>query len=125
MAGAATNSRSGGCADIGKGYNPQPGERTFKGYVEKNVSSNAEISLRTNSKGFNNHDGIVGGEFKRFGSGEHAGISQHVHQPMRNISPNGDIYGKVGTKTANGGVDYPNAKDVKQLYDYLNNNKYH
>ena len=42
-----------------------------------------------------------------------------------NINPNGDIYGKVGTKTANGGVNYPTAKDLKQLYDYLNNGKYH
>ena len=67
----------------------------------------------------------LGGEFKRFGSGEHAGISPHVHQPIRNINPNGYIYGKVGTKTANGGVDYLTAKDVKQLYDYLNNGKYH
>ena len=29
------------------------------------------------------------------------------------------------TKTANGGVTSPSKKDVKQLYEYLTNGKYH
>ena len=84
----------------------------------------AELSLSTNSSGFNNHDGITGGEFKRFGSEEHAGLSPHVHQPIRNETPNGNIYGSVGSKTSNGGVTSPTEKDVKQLHQYLNNGKY-
>ena len=43
---------------------------------------------------------------------------------QRNVAPNGDVYGKVGKRTADGGVTSPSAKDVKQLYEYLNNNKY-
>ena len=38
---------------------------------------------------------------------------------------NGIITGKPGSKTKNGGVTVPGAKDVKQLYEYLNNGKYH
>ena len=38
---------------MGKGYNPKPGERTIEGYVKKNT--NLEISLDTNSLGFNNN----------------------------------------------------------------------
>jgi hypothetical protein len=105
-----------------KGYNPQPGERTLNGYVKNNA--NPEISLHTNSVGFNNN-GEVGGDFKRFGAESHGGVSPHVHQPKRNVAPNGNVYGTVGTKTANGGVTQPTAKDVKQLYEYLNNGKYH
>ncbi len=107
-----------------RGYKPKPGERTLDGYVKNNVSTDAELSLSTNSSGFNNHDGITGGKFKRFGSEEHAGLSPHVHQPIRNEAPNGNIYGSVGSKTSNGGVTSPTEKDVKQLYQYLNNGKY-
>lgn len=84
-----------------------------------------EIGLNTNSAGFNNNNGDIGGQFKRFGSDTHAGIAPHVHQPTRNEAPNGNIYGGQGSKTANGGVTSPTAKDVKQLYDYLFNGKYH
>ena len=105
-----------------KGYNPQPGERTLDGYIKNNA--NPEISLTTQSPGFNNNNGNVGGEFKRFGAESHGGVSPHVHQPQRNVAPNGNVYGSVGTKTSNGGVTSPSAKDVKQLYEYQNNGKY-
>ena len=105
-----------------KGYNPQPGERTLDGYVRNNA--NPEISLTTQSPGFNNNNGNVGGVFKRFGAESHGGVSPHVHQPQRNVAPNGSVYGSVGTKTSNGGVTSPSPKDVKQLYEYLNNGKY-
>ncbi|MBO4863518.1 MAG: hypothetical protein J5517_04090, partial [Eubacterium sp.] len=105
------------------GYNPQPGERTLDGYVKNHASP--EISLHTDSAGFNNNNGNVGGDFKRFGAESHGGVSPHVHQPQRNVAPNGNIYGTVGTKTANGGVTLPSRKDVKQLYEYLTNGKYH
>ena len=105
------------------GYNPQPGERTLDGYVKNHASP--EISLHTDSAGFNNNNGNVGGDFKRFGAESHGGVSPHVHQPQRNVAPNGNIYGTVGTKTANGGVTSPSKKDVKQLYEYLTNGKYH
>ena len=105
-----------------RGYNPQPGERTLEGYVKNNA--NPEISLNTQSPGFNNGNGDVGGVFKRFGAESHGGVSPHVHQPQRNVAPNGSVYGSVGTKTSNGGVTSPSPKDVKQLYEYLNNGKY-
>ena len=106
-----------------KGYNPKAGERTLNGYVEK--YANPEISLHTNSAGFNNNNGNVGGNFKRFGAGSHGGVSPHVHQPQRNKNlKNGNTYGSVGTKTSNGGVTSPTNKDVKQLYEHLNNGKY-
>lgn len=105
-----------------KGYNPKPGERTLNGYVRNNA--NPEISLTTQSPGFNNNNGNVGGVFKRFGAESHGGVSPHVHQPQRNVAPNGSVYGSVGTKTSNGGVTSPSPKDVKQLYEYLNNGKY-
>jgi len=105
-----------------KGYNPKPGERTLDGYVRNNA--NPEISLTTQSPGFNNNNGNVGGVFKRFGAESHGGVSPHVHQPQRNVAPNGSVYGSVGTKTSNGGVTSPSLKDVKQLYEYLNNGKY-
>ena len=105
-----------------KGYNPKPGERTLEGYVRNNA--NPEISLTTKSAGFNNNNGNVGGVFKRLGAESHGGVTPHVHQPQRNVAPNGNIYGSVGTKTSNGGVTLPTAKDVKQLYEYLNNGKY-
>ena len=57
---------------------------------------------------------------------QHGIAGAHVHQPTRNVNPNnGMIIGKPGSKTKNGGVTVPGAKDVKQLYDYLNNTKYH
>ena len=49
-----------------KGYNPKPGERTLIGYVEQNA--NPEISLYTDSARFNNSNGNIGGQFKRFGA---------------------------------------------------------
>ena len=62
--------------------------------------------------------------FKRFGAEAGHGINEpHVHQPLRNATPNCSVFGEVGTK--NGGVTAPTAKDIKQLYGYLNNNKYH
>ena len=110
-----------------KGYNPKPGERTFKGYVEQNVDSNAELSLYTDSNQFSNTSKnlpIEGGAFKRFGVDEHAGISPHVHyETYRNIDPNNSNIIRGGLK--DNPVRYPNAKDVKQLYDYLENGKYH
>ena len=106
-----------------KGYKPQPGERTFEGYVKNNADP--EISLYTDSAGFNNNKGNLGGEFKRYGANSHGGVSPHVHQPQRNVAPNGNTYGSVGTKTGNGGVTTPNSKDIKQLYEYLENGKYH
>ena len=105
-----------------KGYNPQPGERTISGYVKDNAR--LEISLYTKSAGFNDNVN-VGGTFKRFGAGSHGGISPHVHQPLRNTAPNGNVYGSVGSKTTNGGVTSPSSKDFKQLYEYLINGKYH
>ncbi|WP_432406687.1 hypothetical protein [Wukongibacter sp. M2B1] len=32
------------------------------------------------------------------------GVKPHVHQPTRNSAPNGNIYGRTGSKTSNGGV---------------------
>ena len=82
--------------------------------------------MHTDSPMFNNNNGNIGGIFKRFGAESHGGVSPHVHQPIRNVNPkNGNIYGSVGSKTANGGVTSPTAKDVKQLYEYLVNGKYH
>ena len=104
-----------------KGYNPKPGERTFEGYVRNNADP--EVSLYTRAKGFNNGRGKSGGQFKRLGAQEHYRLSPHVHQPVRNVAPDGTIYGGTG-KTV--GVDtlFPNEKDIKQLYEYLNNGKY-
>ena len=105
-----------------KGYNPKAGERTVNGYVKQN--SNPEVVLYTKSAGFNSSRGTAGGQFKRLGAEGHYGMSPHVHQPVRNVAPNGVIYGKTG-KTV--GVDtlYPTPKDIKQLYEYINNGKYH
>lgn len=98
-------------------------ERTFSGYVRGYC--NPEITLNTSSSGFNNHDGECGGAFKRFGSDSHGGVSPHVHQPQRNVDPaTGNVYGGTGRKTADGGVTSPSARDVKDLYQYLNNGKY-
>lgn len=97
-------------------------ERTLKGYVENNAK--IEISLRTDSSGFNSLAN-EGGEFKRFGAESRHGIDgPHVHQPLRRILPNGQVKGGVGRKTIDNGVTSPSEKDVKQLYDYLNNGKY-
>ena len=58
--------------------------------------------------------------------GSHGITGAHVHQPTRNVNPNnGMITGKPGSKTKIGGVTVPGAKDVKQLYEYLENGKYH
>ena len=105
-----------------KGYKPQPGERTFEGYVKNNAAP--EVTLYTKSPGFNNNNKGVGGQFKRLGAEEHYGLALHVHQPIRNVTPNGMIFGRTG-KTV--GVDTlsPSKKDVKQLYEYINNGKYH
>jgi len=105
-----------------KGYNPQPGERTFEGFVKQ--ISDPEISLYTKSSGFNNNPKGTGGQFKRFGANEHYRLAPHVHQPVRNVTPNGMIFGKTGKDV---GIDVfsPNKKDIKQLYEYLNNGKYH
>ena len=81
--------------------------------------------MRTKSARFNNNTGKVGGEFKRFGAKSHGGVAPYVHQPIRNVDSNGNIFGVVGRSTHNGGVTPPLAKDVKQLYEYLNNGKYH
>ncbi|RDU22653.1 hypothetical protein DWV06_15395 [Anaerosacchariphilus polymeriproducens] len=107
-----------------KGYKPQPGERTLEGFMKNNISPDAEVGLYTKSSGFNNNKGDVGGQFKRFGAEEHGGLAPHVHQPTRNVAPNGNIYGSTGSKTANGGVTSPTKLDIKQLYDYLFNGKY-
>ena len=50
-----------------KGYFPKPGERTFEGFVKEWVPIDAELSLYTKSKKFNNVSNI-GGVFKRFGT---------------------------------------------------------
>ena len=106
------------------GYNPKPGERTLKGYVEQ--TANPEISLYTESAGYNNNNGNTGGQFKRLGAESGHGINgPHVHQPLRNVAPDGSVFGDVGSKTKNGGVTSPTVKDVKQLYEYINNGKYH
>lgn len=110
-----------------KGYNPEPGERTFEGYVNRNVPQDVETKLYTNSTDFNTNP-KNDGHFKRFGTepNQHGIEGSHVHQPTRNINPNnGIITGKPGSKTKNDGVTVPGAKDVKQLYEYLNNGKYH
>ena len=105
-----------------KVYNPQPGERTFDGYVKQ--TSDPEIALYTKSTGFNNQNGEVGGQFKRFGANSHYGLSPHVHQPTRHVDGKGIVHGRTG-KTV--GVDtlLPDRNDVKQLYQYLNKGKYH
>lgn len=111
----------------GKGHTPQSGERTFTGYVQQNVpKSSSETKLYTQSKNFNNNTRghNPDGQFKRFGSNSHGGVSPHVHQPQRNVTSNGEIFGKVGDHTRNGGLTTPGRKDVGQLYDYLNNGKY-
>lgn len=105
-----------------KGYNPAPGERTLNGYVKQNA--NPEIPLYTDSAGFNNN-GSIGGQFKRLGAEPGHGINgPHVHQPLRNVAPDGSIFGDVGSKTKNGGVTFPKPKDVKQLFEFLVNEKY-
>ena len=107
------------------GYNPKPGERTIEGYVKNNVSPNAELKLKTNSAGFNSHNGESGGVFKMFGSNSHGGVKPHVHQPYRNVSPTGDIYGGPASgKVGSGLIDFPNTIDIKHLYQYLENGKY-
>jgi hypothetical protein len=36
-----------------RGYKPEPGERTFEGFVKNNVPVDKEITLHTNSPAFN------------------------------------------------------------------------
>ena len=82
---------------------------------------------KSHSSGFNTNP-KNDGHFKRFGTepNQHGIAGAHVHQPTRNVNPNnGMITGKPGSKTKNGGVTVPGAKDVKQLYEYLENGKYH
>lgn len=43
---------------------------------------------------------------------------------MRNVAYNGIVYGRTG-KTVGTDTLFPSAKDIKQLYEYLNNGKYH
>lgn len=115
------------------GYKPPVEERTLEGFMNKNVSKEAEVKLYTRSTGFNNvrHKDMgtkqyieEGGQFKRFGTDLHAGLAPHVHYPIRNVIPGtGKVRGAQG-KTLNVDVFSPSKKDIKQLYDYLFNNKY-
>ncbi|WP_231578154.1 RHS repeat domain-containing protein, partial [Dickeya chrysanthemi] len=107
------------------GASPTLGSRTKEGFMKDHVSPDRETTLHTKSPGFNNNNGNEGGQFKRYGLDSHAGISPHVHQPIRNVSPkNGAVYGSQGSKTSNGGVTSPSNKDIKQLYDHVYNGKY-
>ncbi|BFN33305.1 hypothetical protein VHTUMSATKI_35000 [Vibrio harveyi] len=65
----------------------------MEGYVS-NVAKQKEIGLNTNSTGF---DMTGPKQFKRFGADSHAGISPHVHQPIRNTTPRGPR-GTTGSK---------------------------
>ena len=110
-----------------KGYIPKNEERTLQGYVNQNVSQSAEVSLYTKSSEFNNV-GAVGGEFKRFGtvSGRHGIVGPHVHQPIRNVNKvTKEIRGGAFNAKKGVGVDSPNRYDIKHLYQYLENGKYH
>ena len=104
-----------------KGYNPSIGERTIVGYVKNNA--NPEVALYTKSSDFHNANGSSGGQFKRIGANSHGGLAPHVHQPVRNVTPNGEIYGAVG-KDVGINTFSPTQNDVKLLYEYLNNGKY-
>ncbi|WP_412860550.1 hypothetical protein [Cytobacillus horneckiae] len=105
-----------------RGYKPKPGERTFEGFVKNNVPVDKETSLHTNSPGFNTSPQNANGQFKRFGTDSHGGLSPHVHQSTRNVNPKtGEIFGGQGRKTGNGGVTPPGKRDVTQLYQYLYN----
>lgn len=107
------------------GKAPDPNDRTLEGFMKNHVDPKKEKLLHTKSPGFNNNKGREGGEFKRYGLDSHGGVSPHVHQPKRNVSPKtGDIYGSVGSKTNDGGVTSPSAKDIKHLYDHVYNGKY-
>jgi RHS repeat-associated protein len=108
-----------------RGYKPEPGERTFEGFVKNNVPVDKETTLHTNSPGFNTSLKNADGQFKRFGTDSHGGLSPHVHQPTRNVNPKtGEIFGGQGRKTGDGGVTSPGKRDVTQLYQYLFNGKY-
>lgn len=107
------------------GASPTPGSRTNEGFMKDHVSPDSETTLHTKSPGFNTGKKNKDGQFKRYGLDSHGGISPHVHQPTRNISPkDGTIYGGQGTKTKNGEVASPSNKDIKQLYDHVYNGKY-
>lgn len=84
-----------------------------------------ETKLYTKSSGFNTNPKNIGNQFKRFGIDGHGPQlpEVHVHQPTRNVSPNGTIYGGQGTNPLKN-VTLPGRRDVKQLYEYLNNGKY-
>ncbi|KGR82259.1 hypothetical protein [Lysinibacillus odysseyi] len=81
--------------------------------MKNNVPIEKETLLHTKSPKFNNVNGDAPSQFKRFGSDCHANLAPHVHQPARNAAPNGNIYGGMGSKTSNGGVTTPHAKDIK------------
>ena len=110
-----------------KGYNPKPDERTFEGYMKNNVPEEKETKLYTKSQEFNTNPQNAEGQFKRYGTNGHGPQLPdiHVHQPTRNVSPKtGIIYGGQG-KNSLKDVTLPSSKDIKQLYEYLNNGKYH
>lgn len=95
--------------------------------MDANISPNAELKLYTQSKQFNSNP-KKDGHFKRYGveRNRHGIPGPHVHQPKRNVNPfTGVITGTQGSNTKNGGVGKPNKKDMKQLYEFLVNGKYH
>lgn len=54
--------------------------------------------MYTDSAGFNNN-GNIGGQFKRLGAEPGHGIAgPYVYQPIRNVAPNGFVFGHVGAK---------------------------
>lgn len=66
------------------------------------MNADPEIVLKTDSSGFHNANGQIGGQFKRIGAKPGHGVDgPHVHQPKRNPAPNENIFGDVGSKTAN------------------------
>lgn len=68
--------------------------------MNNNVSQKAEVSLYKYSRDFNNVEEGAS-EFKRFvsKSGLHGVKGPHVHQPIRNCRPNGEIHTGLGRKT--------------------------
>ncbi len=105
------------------------GERIFGKKSDRAVIPvpvDAELSLYTKSKEFNNV-GNIGGVFKRFGTkfGRHGITGVHVHQPIRNVNlKTGEIRGGVFNPKKGIGVDSPKRLDIKQLYQFFFNKKY-